>query len=67
MRQSANVTGIQGIKSATHCSIACTQACVGFNFKPGPLAMCELCRVPHDAPNTEMVVDPAWDHYAIIP
>ena len=42
-------------------------ACVGFNFKGGPAPMCELCHVPHDAPNTDMEVDPLWDHYAIIP
>ena len=70
MRQNAEVAGIQGIKSVVQCGIACStkpQECVGFNFKPGLPIPCELCRVPQDAPNANMAVDPTWNHYAIVP
>ena len=43
------------------------QDCVAFNFQQGPPILCELSRVPHDAPDIIMVNDPAWDHYAIVP
>ena len=69
-REDANVYGIQVVKSVGECSFMCTmstQQCVGFNYNPGPPIMCELSRVPHDAPDAHMVNDPNWDHYAIIP
>ena len=70
MRQNAEVAGIQGIKSVAQSGVTCSaksQECVGFNCKSGPPFPCELIRVPHDAPNTNMLVDPTWNHYAIIP
>ena len=70
VRQNASVAGITDIESVGECSIICiskSQECVGFNFKQGPPIMCELCRVPHDAPNADMVTNPVWDHYAIMP
>ena len=69
-RQNAQVTGIENIRTQSECAVSCTQQsqpCVGFNFKRGPPAMCELCSVPHDAPNTAMVPDQLWNHYAIVP
>ena len=69
-RQNAQVTGIENIRTQSECAVSCTQQsqlCVGFNFKRGPAAMCELCSVPHDAPNTAMVTDQLWNHYAIVP
>ena len=68
MRQTVDVLGTVGIRSVVQCAMKCTeeeQECVGFNFNQGPPALCELCRVPHDAPNTDMVADTDWDHYAI--
>ena len=69
-RQNAEVIGIQLIGTKTKCAAYCTQRfyfCVGFNFLPGHPGKCELCRIPYDAPNADMVADPAWNHYAIIP
>ena len=68
-RQNVDVGETVGIRSVVQCAVKCrvmVQECVGFNFNQGPPAMCELCRVPHDAPNTDMVVDSNWDHYAIV-
>ena len=68
--QNVDVCGIWAVRSAGECSVICTvkaQECVGFNFKRGPPIVCELCSVPHDAPNADMVDHPDWDHYAIVP
>ena len=69
-RQDTNAYEIQVARSMVECSVMCiakSNECVGFNFNQGPLIMCELSRVPHDAPNAAMVSDTAWDHYAIVP
>ena len=69
-RQHADIFGIQVVRSVDECSIICTakaQECVGFNMKQQPPIICELCRVPHDAPTSTMVSAGTWDHYAIIP
>ena len=70
-RQIADTTGIEGIRSVAECSVACNVnaevQCVGFNFKRGPPIMCEICRVPHDAPTTDMSTEASWNHYAVIP
>ena len=69
-RQKTGVIGIGGTRSRNECSMRCmekAEVCLGFNFKGGPALICELCHIPHDAPNTDMEVDPVWDHYAIIP
>ena len=61
---------IDRIRTIGECSVHCIQrsdVCVGFNFHRGPPTICELCRVPHDAPNANMVIAPTWDHYAIVP
>ena len=68
MRQNADVSGIEGIRSVGECSFAClarAQACVGFNFNPGANITCELCRAPYDGPNSDMAANTTWDHYAI--
>ena len=68
-RQNAAVVDVEGIRSVGQCSVKCVekaQECVGFNFKRGPV-MCQHSGVPHDAPNTDMLADPTWDHYAILP
>ena len=69
-RQDTDVYEIQVVRSMVECSVMCiakSNECVGFNFNEGLLIMCELSRVPHDAPNAAMVGDTAWDHYAIVP
>ena len=69
-RQVVDVYEIQVARSVGECSTICTakaRECVGFNLKLGPPIICELSRVPHDAPNADMVVGSAWDHYAIVP
>ena len=68
-RQSVDVTGTAGIRFVGQCAVKCiekAQQCVGFNFKHGPVVMYELCGVPHDAPNADMLVNSDWDHYAVI-
>ena len=70
IRQNAEVSGTGDIRSVRECSVVCisnAQECVGFNFKQGPPAICELCRVPHDAPNADMMNNITWDHYVIMP
>ena len=70
IKRQLGVIGIGGTRSKNECSVRWMEkagVCVGFNFKRGLAPMCELCHVPHDAPNTDMEVDPVWDHYAIIP
>ena len=69
-RQNADVIRFDYIGTKTKCAAYCIQRfnfCVGFNFRPGHPGRCELCRIPYDAPNADMVADPAWNHYAIIP
>ena len=69
-RENTGSPAIDGIEFEEECSAACTemaQDCVGFNFKQGPPIMCEICSMPHDAPDSNMLVDTAWDHYAIVP
>ena len=68
-RQNSSVVVLEVIRSVAECSIKCienAEECVGFNFKQGN-RMCELCHVPHDAPNSDMLLDPNWNHYAIMP
>ena len=69
-RQNAGVIRMDGIRSKIRCSTQCvhrSDICTGINFQQGPPVICEFSRNPHDAPNSDMVVDSQWDHYAIIP
>ena len=69
-RQTVTCLEITGMRTRWQCSIHCIQqsdACVGFNFQRGPLVICELCQVPHDASNANMAVDTRWYCYAIVP
>ena len=69
-RQNASVIGVAGIRSKIECNTQCvhrSDVCMGFNFQRGPPVICEISRIPHDAPNSNMVVDSQWDHYAIVP
>ena len=67
-RQNNGVVRFGGLKTVGHCGFKCIEQaaeCVGFNFKPEPPVVCELSSVSHDSPNADMVVDAAWNHYAI--
>ena len=69
IRQNADAAAIKGVRLVAECSIKCienAEECVGFNFKQRTTT-CELCRVPHDVPNSDMLVDTNWNYYAIIP
>ena len=69
-RQNAGVISVAGIRSKIECNTQCvhrSDVCMGFNFQRGPPFICEFSRIPHDAPNSNMVIDSQWDHYAIIP